>query len=181
MQDYCPCLGPCLPVGLAPAGLGSACRKTPGHARPNNSINGSYVKQFAWPIWAGDFLLTPVDELPSAWNRALFAMALDLGGDNRDCAAAIAALGKRVIPKNVNPKATRPPKPSVDSEWSGIAVMADGWSQTSTRLAVAYADEPVQIELATCGERLLAGPWTFETTCDGKPVRVAGEWENLCW
>jgi hypothetical protein len=129
----------------------------------------------------GRCLLTTTDEPTPAWNRPLFAMALDLGGDERDCAAARKALGKRVIPKDVSAKTTRPPKPSVDSEWSGIAVMADGWSQTSTRLAIAYAEESVQVELAACGKRLLAGPWTFQTTCDGKPVHVEGEWENLFW
>jgi hypothetical protein len=130
---------------------------------------------------SGRFLLTPANEPASAWDSDLFAMALDLGGDKRDCAAAKAALGKCAIPKGANAKTSRTPKPSVDSEWAGICVLADGWSQSSTRLAVAYADQPIQIELATRGQRLLAGTWDFQTTCDGQPVRIASEWENLFW
>jgi hypothetical protein len=37
------------------------------------------------------------------------------------------------------------------------------------------------MELALGGARLVSGPWQFETTCDGRPVQVVGEWENLCW
>ncbi len=37
------------------------------------------------------------------------------------------------------------------------------------------------IELSVAGKPLLLGAWAFDTTCDGKPVQPAGEWEELCW
>jgi hypothetical protein len=130
---------------------------------------------------SGRLVLTPGDPPTPRWSRSPFTMALDLAGDKRDCAAAAAALSARVVPKQIRYNPHRLPKPSIDSDWSGVSVLATGWSRSSVRLSMAYADEPVHLELAAGGERLLAGPWRFETTCDGKPVRVEGEWENLCW
>ncbi len=128
----------------------------------------------------GRFLLTPADT-DTCWTKPLFSTAIELTGDDGDCAAARAAFKGRVVPKKRHYDADKLPRPSLDSDWSGIAVMADGWSPSSIRLAITYADNPVRIELSAGGERLLAGAWTTETTCDGKPVQVAGEWENLCW
>ena len=129
----------------------------------------------------GRFLLTPRGQSTPAWTKALFATALDLAGDSGDCAAAAAALPRRVVPKRIRFNADDLPEPSLNSDWSGIAVLAGGWSRRDVRLAVAYADDPLQIELSAGGERLLAGAVTSDTTCDGAPVQIAGEWERLCW
>jgi hypothetical protein len=126
------------------------------------------------------FLLTSI-ETDTGWSRSLFSTAIELAGNEGDCAAACATFKGRVVPRHIEYDADKLPKPSLDSDWSGIAVMAGGWPRSSIRLAIAYADDPVQIELYAGGERLLAGPWTTETTCDGEPVEVAGEWANLCW
>ena len=117
----------------------------------------------------------------SCWSKPLLALALDLAGDNGDCAAASKSLRRRVVPKHIRFDADDLPDASLNSDWSGISVLASGWSPLALRLAVAYADDPVQVDLTTGGERILAGPWTFETTCDGEPVQIAGEWEELCW
>jgi hypothetical protein len=129
----------------------------------------------------GRFLLTPGDPSSPAWSPKLFATALELAGDSGDCAAAATALPRGAVPKRLRFKACDLPDPSLNSDWSGIAVLAGGWSQDDVRVAVAYADDPVRIELAVDGERMLFGPWLSETTCDGESVRVAGEWERLCW
>jgi hypothetical protein len=39
----------------------------------------------------------------------------------------------------------------------------------------------MQIELTVEGERLLLGPWHSATTSAGRPIRAAGDWENVCW
>ncbi|HEY3394753.1 MAG TPA: hypothetical protein VGK58_18755 [Lacipirellulaceae bacterium] len=128
----------------------------------------------------GRFLLTP-DDSTSRWSKPLFAMALDLAGDEADCAAAAIALPSGVVPKSMQCDREKLPKPSLDSDWSGISVLAAGWSQSAPRLAVAYADDPIRIDLSARGQSLFAGTWSIETECDGKPAQVAGEWENLCW
>jgi hypothetical protein len=129
----------------------------------------------------GRFLLAPADSLASSWSKPMFALALELVGDNGDFAAAAMALPERAVPKHIKFVAKHLPKPSLNSDWSGICVMSNGWTPSAVRLAIAYADDPIQLELTVGGERLLAGAWNFETTCDGNPVHVVGEWENLCW
>jgi hypothetical protein len=128
----------------------------------------------------GRFLLTPGDA-QTGWNRPLLARALDLVGDQADRATLDAALPGRVRHKSTQCDEDQLPQPSLDSDWSGISVLAGAWSQSAPRLAVAYADDPIRIELSARGESLLAGTWNIETECDGKPAQVAGEWENLCW
>jgi hypothetical protein len=126
------------------------------------------------------FLLTPRGAL-SVWSKSLFKAALELAGEEADHAAAAATLGRSVVPASVKVDPDKLPRPSFDSDWSAISVLAGGWSRSAPRLAVSYAGSEVKIELDACGERLFAGPWNVETECDGKLAQVAGEWENLCW
>jgi hypothetical protein len=130
---------------------------------------------------SGRFLLMPDDDKASAWTKGSISMALELAGDRGDYAAAAAALPRAVLPEGAKADADALPEPSLNSDWSGIAVLASGWSPLDVRLALAYADVPLQIELAVDGERLLRGTWLSETVCDGRPVEIAGEWERLCW
>ena len=137
----------------------------------------------------GNFLLSATDAnrqsrtepVSKSANMKLFAMALDLVGDRGDFAAASAALPRVVMPKHLSPDPASFPVPSLNSDWSGIAVLSNGWSPADMRLAIAYADDPVRIELLVGGERIFAGPWTGHTTRDGSPVQIVGEWEMLCW
>jgi hypothetical protein len=126
------------------------------------------------------FVLTPRDSL-STWSKPLFRTALELAGDEHDCAAAAATLGSGIVSPTAKFDESDLPKPSLDSDWSAISVMAGGWSRSAPRLAVSYAGSQVQIELAARAERLFIGTWNTETECDGKPAQIAGEWENLCW
>ena len=59
--------------------------------------------------------------------------------------------------------------------------MATGWGKSDARLAIAYANDPLKLELQVGGRQLLAGNWTSETTCDGHTVAIDGTWEELCW
>jgi hypothetical protein len=123
-------------------------------------------------------------DAPSLCQRAtikLIDKAIELAGDSGDCAAAAQALGLDAVPDNIEFDKGDLPAPSLNSGWSGVAVMSDGWSPKNVRIAVAYADEPVHIDMFIDREQFLAGAWTATTTCDGKPVRVAGDWEFLCW
>jgi hypothetical protein len=73
------------------------------------------------------------------------------------------------------------PEVSLNSEWSGISLLATGWKPADTRLAVSFAHEPMDIELAVGRGRWFAGNWTCRTTCDGEIARAVGEWEQVCW
>src|SRR4051812_25104302 len=115
------------------------------------------------------------------WNKKLFAMAIRLAGDRADVAAAAVALPRGVLCKRLKPKLAKLPRPSLNSDWAGITIMADGWSQSDTRLATAYIAAQMTIELSVAGEKLMAGLWDFETHCDEKLAEPTGDWEQLCW
>jgi hypothetical protein len=120
------------------------------------------------------------DQEAEVLPKQLLAAALELAGDASDYAAA-AALCPAVVPHNAafDPEAL--PKPSLNSEWAGVTVMSGGWSSRAARLAVSYADDPMQIELTVAGRQLLSGNWTTRTTCDGELIPAVGPWEELIW
>jgi hypothetical protein len=127
----------------------------------------------------GRYLLTPLDE-SHGWSKELLATAMELSGDRGDVAAAATAISRSVVSKGRLRKG-KLPDPSLNSDWSGIAVMASGWSQKDPRLAVAYEATSLHMELSTGGERIVGGDWSHSTTIDGAAVEVTGEWERLCW
>jgi hypothetical protein len=59
--------------------------------------------------------------------------------------------------------------------------MATHWSDDAPRLSVAYADDPLRIDLAVGRRKLISGLWTTSTTCDGELIPAVGEWEELLW
>ncbi len=117
----------------------------------------------------------------SPWCEALFETALELAGDRGDHAAALAALPEGIVDRPGRIKRKDLPRPSLNSDWASITVMADGWSQSAARFAISYARDPLSIELSVDGEPLFAGDWAFNTMCDGQAVHAVGEWEQLCW
>jgi hypothetical protein len=135
----------------------------------------------------GRFMLRQLEDSASddearSWSNELYAMALDLVGDAGDHAAAAAMLPRGVRRLNKRkPRERNLPEASLNSEWSGVAVLATDWSPSAARLATAWADDPMRIEMSAGRERLLEGEWRFRTTVDGEPVQVAGEWEQTCW
>jgi hypothetical protein len=137
----------------------------------------------------GRFLLADVDtDVASAedsdgcdWNKGLFRMAIDLASDRGDRAAASVALPRGIVRHKKSFKAGDLPRPSLNSEWAGITIMADGWKQSDTRLALSYVGRQMPMELSVAGEKLISGLWSFETSCDGKPVEPTGDWVQLCW
>jgi len=176
-----PVLGPLFACWTRARSIGASLKRGPWSRKAESQYQ--WLVRHAIRLADADerFLLTTREETSPAWNNDLFSTALELVGDSSDYAAAVAALPRRAVPKDLKPHKSDQPDPSLNSDWSGIAVMANGWSQTDVRFAVSYADEPLTIELSVGGESLLAGPWTCETICDGEPVRAAGEWERLAW
>ncbi len=110
---------------------------------------------------------------------AVLDLALDLAGDVSDHAGAAKRLGKKVY-REVADKAAAP-DPSVNSEWSGIAVLASGWAPKSQRGVVTYEGRESSLEYSAAGLTLLSGAWTTEVTVDGKPLSPVEDWEEQCW
>ncbi len=111
----------------------------------------------------------------------LLTMALDLAGDESDCAAAAAVVSRSVVPPEMDFDDDDLPAPATNSEWASLSVMAPDWSASAPRLAVAYADDPMSISLSVGRARLFAGEWAHATTCNDEPVSAVGEWEEVCW
>ena len=115
------------------------------------------------------------------WSPELFKVALETGGDDSDCAAADALLPSGPVPADVDFDDDDLPEPSLNSDWSGLAVLAPGWTRDVPRLTVTYGENPPRIELE-CGRHLLwSGTWEFELSCDDQPVVIEDEWEAQCW
>jgi hypothetical protein len=110
----------------------------------------------------------------------MLAESVELAGDKADV-AAFTALTPTHKPKRANADPTHLPKAAFDSEWAGLSTLATGWSKSNARLAIAYANDPLWLELQVGGRQLLAGTWTSETTCDDQTVAVDGTWDELCW
>jgi hypothetical protein len=176
-----PVIGPLFACWTRARWLGARLKK--GAWSPKAEVQYEWVVRHTLRLAdvGGRFLLGAGDQASPAWTNDMFATAIALAGDKRDCAAAAACISPRVVPRKLQFDADDLPNASTNSDWSGVAVMARGWSQSDVRLAVAYVDDPVRIELAAGGERLLHGDWNMDTTCDGEPVRIEGEWERLCW
>src|SRR4051794_4390193 len=128
---------------------------------------------------SGRFVLTANDS-DDAWNPKLFRHALLLAADRADLAAAKHALPRRVT-RGFKISESRLPEASLNSDWSGITIMSNGWSKSDLRLSVSYAANPMTIEVSANGKRLLCGQWRTETWCDAKPVEATSNWEQLCY
>jgi hypothetical protein len=113
--------------------------------------------------------------------KPILAAAMALVGDKADAAAAATAISPSIVPRKLKSSSARQPKASLESAWSCLAVVARDWSPASPRLTLAFADEPLTMELCVDGQRLFSGTWTMETVCDGRAVRPSGPWQELCW
>jgi hypothetical protein len=129
----------------------------------------------------GRFLTT---DLHSRRDRngfwSMLNQSITLTGGNPERATA-AALSPANFGKVSKPKRSKMPKSAFNSEWAGVSTLATGWTKADARLAIAYAGNPLALELEVGGLQLLAGNWTSETICNGKPVAVDGSWDELCW
>jgi hypothetical protein len=161
-----------------------------GERLKRGSWSGEAELQYQWLVrhmlrlvdGNGSFMLASAsDQQPRSSLNDLFASAIALVGEKDQCAIAATTFSRRVPPKRVKFDEGDLPAPSLESEWAGICVLANGWSRSSARLAVAFTDDPPRIELTLGRQQLLAGPWNSHTECDGVAATVDGEWQELCW
>lgn len=126
-----------------------------------------------------DGSLALCDAPPHAWSPAMLDMMLRLAGDASDrAAAAHRNIGDDSSVKRIRVK---PPKPEVNSEWSGISVLASDWEPTSPRVTISYQGQTCRIEIEASGQRLFSGNWTTTCRVDDKLLAPTGEWEETCW
>lgn len=112
-----------------------------------------------------------------AVEKGLWQSALRFGGDESDHTAA----AQRLRPKPVAGSDDEAPTPAVDSEWSGLAVLASGWKPKAPRLTLAYEGDRMQLEIASGGDVLVSGHWPVAVRMEGTEIAVTGDWEQQCW
>jgi len=120
-----------------------------------------------------------VEESPSL--EPILVEALKLVGDKGDAAAAAHTIGKSVVPRSLKFDRKQTPDASLESAWACLAVVARDWAPESPRLAVNFAIDPLELELAVGAQKLFVGKWTAETVCNGHAVEPASAWQELCW
>lgn len=73
------------------------------------------------------------------------------------------------------------PDASIHSEWAELALLQSDWSQRAERLAIAYNNRRVQMELQADRRLLLHGTWEMEISADGRSLEPQGDWSETCW
>ena len=116
-----------------------------------------------------------------AWPAGVLDTALELAGDDQDDTAAAARVGKRLLTIDPDFDEDELPEASVESEWSMLAMLANGWDKKSSRVLVDYSRSDIQIEVEAEGRTLISGSWGMETTYAGKLLEPVDEWEQQCW
>jgi hypothetical protein len=116
----------------------------------------------------------------AAWEPDLFAAALHFGGDDddRDIGALILPRHRKLARAVTNMAL---PETSLHSEWAGTAILRLGWRRADPWLAVVYSGREVRVELHCDRDVVFSGPWQLDLLCDGRPVEIAGPWEEVCW
>lgn len=115
------------------------------------------------------------------WPTGALDTALDLAGDEQDDVAAAAHLPKLLPTIDPDYDEDDLPEASIESEWSSLAVLANGWGKSAVRVVVDYSQPQMAIEIEAYGRTLVSGTWHTETLLDGKPLEVIDEWEQQCW
>lgn len=115
------------------------------------------------------------------WPAGAIDTALDLVGDEGDEAAASAHLPKVLPTVDGDYDEDDLPEESVESEWSSLALLADGWGKRANRVLVDYSSPDLRIEIESQGRTLVSGTWTAESEFAGRRLEPTGGWEQQCW
>ncbi|MBX3411202.1 MAG: hypothetical protein KF708_00690 [Pirellulales bacterium] len=125
----------------------------------------------------GSWMFAPAEV--ATWRRDVLPVALRLAGDERDRAAAREALAPRA--KVGGARARKLRDASLHAEEAGVALLRTSWSRRSELLSVAFGDEVVQTELVRGGDRFWSGTWGCQVALEGRPLRMQGDWQSVCW
>ena len=117
--------------------------------------------------------------LSGAYCGPLIDAALMLTDDPIDRVVASRVLAKS--PGKV-PRPTRKdlPAPSVASEWAEVAILRRTWERQSHQLAVTYHAQQIESELNSGSTTVWSGPANPEFQINGQPLKLSGEWEEVC-
>jgi hypothetical protein len=127
----------------------------------------------------GRTLLAGHDAIP--WSADFLAAAICEGGRRGDGAAAKALLANASLTSEVPSSKRRQPHPASWSEPAALALLRTGWSPRAATVAIDFAALGMKFEVSAEGRPLFSGVWTTSSRIDGKIVKPAGEWQEVCW
>ncbi len=175
-----------LAVMLPLAACWTRCRLM-GEQLKKGCWNGKAESNYQWFLRQA-LRLTAADGKPllqsryhSAWSPDFLQTAVALGGDESDHAAACALLDKKTAAGLGKPKNIELPETSDHCEWAGVAIMRTAWDRKAPAVVIDYSARELKIEVASGKQRLFSGVWSSTTTVDGKPLKLVGEWDEVCW
>ncbi len=161
--------------------------RTLGEELKKGCWSGSAETQYEWLVRQTIRLQRPDGSLMlhrhavGNWPAGALDTALDIAGDDQDDAAAAAHLAKVLPTIDSDYDEYELPEASVESEWSSLALLANGWDKSASRVLVDYSRPEIGIEIESAGRTLLSGGWETETRFNGKPLALEEEWEQQCW
>jgi hypothetical protein len=162
------------------------------------------ANQYRWFVLAslrlarrdGSQMLVPAatDAASGSGELDLFAAAVRLADDK-----ALRELAGVVLPKSASSKSDRKagksaaaiynsredkkrlPPASYHCEWSGLSILRPTWRRGGTRLALAFGNQQLLLELCRGRDVVLSGVWNATITLDGRELAPIGTWEESCW
>ena len=117
-----------------------------------------------------------VDTASAAWNPQLFRLSLRLTDK-----ASLKTLARCVLPGNKARNRFISLPAATHSESAGLAVLQPTWRRNGTKLTFAYHGKHTHLELQIRGELIFSGIWESHLHCDGKPIELMSDWEEVCW
>jgi hypothetical protein len=117
----------------------------------------------------------------TAWSADFLAAAVREGSRTGDGAAAKALLASASLTSEVPSTRNRLPHPASWSEPAGLALLRTRWSPCAATVAIDFAALGMKFEVSAEGQSLFDGVWTTSSRIDGKIVKPAGEWQEVCW
>ncbi len=150
-----------------------------------NAFTASARRQYVWMV-RQSLRLTRPDGTACLWHGsglpwpdALLQSALEFAQD-----PACNAMARVLSPEQKKPtrvSVSDLPAPSVESEWSQIAILRSQWSRPASQFTVAYSGQTVQCELNVHGQNVWSGPWTSTVSLNDRDLALASDWQQVCW
>lgn len=112
------------------------------------------------------------------WSKRCFELAASLIND--DAVTALLSISAGIGKKPAGYSLDDLPVPSVHSSTQRLAILRAGWFSQSPKLLVDYSGDLVRVELDS-SQSLMKGNWLLSVAINGRPIELAGEWEEVCW
>lgn len=120
-------------------------------------------------------LLTETGLLPIAFTRPLLQAVDGLGRRRTRTVGAVRQSARGIT------KPSRFIRRDLHDATAAGAVMRSGWDNGSVRVFLDYSSPVPLLEVAVADRLLVAGPWAWQVSVDGRPVEAEGPWTMSCW